>query len=60
MPGTENNLEKKEFTWSLVRFDSEELEISIYFENPTYISMEAYDYLKISFSNTSIVMSPEK
>ena len=52
VPGSENDIDKKEFTWSLLRFDQQVLQIAVNFEYPEYISMEAIDYMKIIFNNT--------
>ena len=52
IPGSENDIDKKAFTWSLLRFDSKILQIAVNFENPKYISMEAIDYMKVIFNNT--------
>ena len=40
IPGTENNLEKKKFTWSLAELNEERLDFELIFEHPEYISIE--------------------
>lgn len=52
IPGNEDNLDKKQFTWKLLNFDQKNMEIKIDFENPEYISFEDKDLMQISFFNT--------
>lgn len=49
VPGSENNLEKKQFSWTLQQYDATKIVLKLEFEHPEFISMEAQDSVKVSF-----------
>ena len=52
IPGSEINLDKKKFNWNLEALDESKLQMSVAFNHPEYISMDAEDSIKISFAKT--------
>ena len=58
VPGNELYLDKKGFTWRLVKYSESNMGIQIYFENPEYISFGKVDTLKITFSNSAKFLRP--
>ena len=59
VPGTDSSQSKKGFKWNLVRFDQEGLEIKLEFENPSSISTDNTDTMKVSFTSTGAYLAPE-
>lgn len=59
VPGTDFSYTKKGFKWTLLRFDRERLEIQLKFENPSSISTDVIDTMKIYFELTDTFLSPE-
>ena len=53
IPATGQDLDKKKFEWTLTKFDQENLEIKLTFENPKYISIDGSDSVKITFDKTN-------
>ena len=59
IPGTPENLDKKGFTWELVTYNNEKIELKFTFEHPKFISASGEpDTMKISFNHTSAWMNP--
>ena len=56
IPGSESNIDKKEFSWRLKEFSEEKIALDFEFENPDYISVDAVDKAKIVFSKTRYFM----
>ena len=59
VPGTDSSQSKKGFEWTLVRFDQEGLEIKLQFENPSSISTDNTDTMKVTFTSTGTYLAPE-
>ena len=51
VPGDDSYLDKKEFTWELVLFESNKIGFKITFKHPEYISVGKPDTMKIVFTN---------
>lgn len=59
IPGSDQDVEKKEFVWSLITFTLKHLKLQIKFFNPQYISMgEVPDKLEVIFNNTKAFLEP--
>ena len=58
VPGTENNLDKKEFTWKLVKYSKSEVQLQFNFKFPEFISVDKVDTMKITFNNADNWVSP--
>ena len=52
VPGTDTNLDKKTFEWKLEKLNGSKLALSMTFDNPEYISMDATDSIKVSFAKS--------
>ena len=53
LPGSDYDIENKEFIWKLEKIDTEEFYLRLIFENPQYISMDQIDSMKLLFMNTA-------
>ena len=58
-PGSENDIDLKSFSWSLQRYDSDQMSLEIQFDNPEYISKDETDFIKLYLDKTSYYMKPE-
>ena len=58
IPGSESNIDKKEFSWRLEEFSDKNIALDFEFENPDYISFDAVDKAKVIFSKTNYFMQP--
>ena len=58
-PGSEKDIDLKSFSWSLQRYDSEQMSLEIQFDNPEYISKDETDFIKLYLDKTSYYMKPE-
>ena len=58
VPGQEFNSDKKTFTWSLTKYDADEISIRFNFTNPDEISSQNIDTMKVTFYNTDIFLQP--
>ena len=55
VPGNENYLDKKTYTWSLFNYDETKIGLKFDFDFPAFISAGGQlDTMKITFSNTKI------
>ena len=52
VPGTENYLDKKNYTWKVVEYKSNKIRIAFKFDHPEFISVEELDTMKVTFNNT--------
>ena len=52
VPGTDTNLDKKSFEWKLKELNGSELFLTMTFDSPEYISMDATDSLMVSFAKS--------
>ena len=52
VPGTDTNLDKKTFEWNLEELSGSYLTLSMTFDNPEYISMDATDSIIVSFAKS--------
>ena len=52
VPGTENYLDKKSYTWKVVEYKSNKVRIAFEFLHPEYISVGELDTMKVTFNNT--------
>ena len=58
VPGQEFNSDKKTFTWSLTKYDADEISIRFNFTNPDEISSQNIDTMKVIFENTELFLQP--
>lgn len=58
VPGDDNYLDKKTFTWKLYEYDGTKVGFTFDFDHPEYVSVGALDTMKITFFNTDIWLSP--
>ena len=58
VPGTDTNLDKKTFEWKLEELNGSQIALSMTFDNPEYISMDATDSIKVSFSKSEYFVQP--
>lgn len=61
VPGSNMDLDKREFSWSIVHLEGKEMVIELDFDNPEYISSgdDNTDVLVISFYNTEYFLQPD-
>ena len=59
VPAQEYEAEQKTFEWSLLKFDQQEIEIEIAFNEPELISKDQFDNLNVQFYNTGYFLVPE-
>ena len=52
------HVEKKTFTWKLLRYDENGIGLKVNFDNPIYLSVGGIDTLKIQFFNTDKYLKP--
>ena len=59
IPGSQEYVDKKTFTWDIEEFNESQMSIKLEFDNKLYISNDdLIDQMKISFNNTDIYMKP--
>ena len=59
VPGDEFYQDKKVFSWQLVTYEPDKIELEFDFTFPEYISNQATDTLQITFNNTSVWIAPK-
>ena len=59
VPADDNYIDKKEFTWDVISYDTDGFIFKLTFKDSKYISTSAPDTLKITFKNASDFMNPE-
>ena len=48
IPGSANDLDMKNFTWSIEEFDTTKMKLKLRFDNPLFISHgEFHDFIKV-------------
>ena len=60
VPGNENYIDKKGFTWELAVYEKTKLGFRFIFEHPEYISIGDLDTMKIEFNKGEVFVPPEK
>ena len=58
MPGDENYSDLKKFDWSVESITATSIKLKLDFENPEGISVDNVDTVKITFQNTSVILTP--
>ena len=58
IPASDNYLDKKEFTWDVISYDSGGLGFKLNFKHPKYISTNGYDTLKVTFKQAFEYINP--
>ena len=58
VPANDMHVEKKTFTWKLLRYDENGIGLKVNFDNPIYLSVGGIDTLKIQFFNTDKYLKP--
>lgn len=58
MPGNENYLNKKGFSWEVVTYEDFKLGFRFKFAHPEYISVGDLDTMKIEFNNGEVFVPP--
>ena len=58
VPGDDNYLDKKTFSWELSALNEKEIGLKFKFDHPIYISAGVLDTMKITFYNTKVWISP--
>ena len=60
IPGSENYIEKKQFSWEIIKHGENQIEIQFKYENPVFISAGVIDSMKITYENTGAWVIPEQ
>jgi hypothetical protein len=59
VPGTQQDLDKKAFNWTVSEMSGSQISFDFSFENPEYISMgDRADYMNVKFHNTDVYLVP--
>ena len=58
IPGNDLYIDKKGYSWEIVRYDEKGIEFKFKFEHPKYISVEDPDTMLVRFYNTADYLMP--
>ena len=60
IPGTQQDLDKKDFKWTVSELNGDKIAFDFTFENPEYISMgDRADFMNVKFYNTDVYLVPK-
>lgn len=59
VPGSDNYLDMKGFTWQLASYKETSISLKFTFEHPEYISVGKPDTIKVTYSNAEAWISPQ-